>query len=366
MASSHSPPSLTTNALFGAMDDQSAALIVQLQLEDIATIFATSKGKRRASEALNDQEYALQLCRQDLETNMVTLTDRAMGQSIARAVQEDRHILAREAEIEATVARDHRLACELEGRTAPLAAAPAPAPAPSSLATRSSSDAAAAAAAEDEYLAKLLALYVSESEGAKLLMASAGDSSGGGEAGPGRESSSRGAKRQRTAAVDRRCEACRDEKKFFDVATLPHCRHDYCRDCLDQLFRLAMTDETLFPPRCCRQPIPVRDVRIFLTADTAREFERKRPELETPNRTYCRVQTCLAWIPPRHIHNDVGTCPACFMTTCTICKGEAHFGDCPNDEATQLLLQTADTSGWQRCYKCRRVVELNYGCNHIT
>lgn len=339
------------------MDDQSAALILQLQIEDIATIFAASKGKRRASEALNDQEYALQLCQQELETTMAILNDRVMGQSISRAVQEDRHILAREAETEATIAQDRRLACQLEGRAVPAVAAAPSAPS----AMGSSADAAAVATAEEEYLAKLMALYVSEAEGTKLLTAS----TDGGTV-PRCESSSRGAKRQRTAALERRCEACRDEKKFFDVATLPHCRHDYCRNCLDQLFRLSLEDETLFPPRCCRQPIPFRDVRVFLTADTAREFERKRPELETPNRTYCRLPTCSTWIPPRNILNDIGTCPSCGTATCTICKDATHPGDCPNDETTQMLLQTADASGWQRCFQCRRVVELNYGCNHMT
>jgi hypothetical protein len=30
------------------------------------------------------------------------------------------------------------------------------------------------------------------------------------------------------------------------------------------------------------------------------------------------------------------------------------------------VLQTADENGWQRCYSCRRLVELDLGCNHIT
>ncbi|KAF4307846.1 Zinc finger RING/FYVE/PHD-type protein [Botryosphaeria dothidea] len=168
MASSHEASSISPNVLIGAMDDQSAALILQLQIEDIATIFAASQGKRRASEALNDHEYALQLCQQELETTMTILNDRVMGQSISRAVQEDRHILAREAETEVTIAQNRRLACQLEGRAVPAVAAAPSAPS----AMGSSSDAAAVATAEEEYLAKLMALNVSEAEGAKLLNAS--------------------------------------------------------------------------------------------------------------------------------------------------------------------------------------------------
>ncbi|KAF4537569.1 Zinc finger RING/FYVE/PHD-type protein [Lasiodiplodia theobromae] len=355
--------------IIGAMDEQSAALVLQLQLEDIATIFATAKGKGRADDSTaDDAAYALRLHQQDLEASMVILEDRKMCQSIARAVQDDQHILAREAEAEAVAVRDRRLAHQMDGQ--PNAAATAAGSAggigfpgfrPSGEGEEEMSD---RAIADCENLAKLTALYMSEADGAAML------SSGlffDDDDEPKGESSSRAAKRQRTAAaIERRCEACRDDKKFFDVATVPHCRHDYCRDCLDQLFRLSMTDESLFPPRCCRQPISLDDVRMFLSTETAREFQRKKPELETPNKTYCHVQSCSAWIPPQSITDEVGVCPRCRLQTCTICKGSTHVGDCPWDEATQQLLQTADGSGWQRCYKCRRVVELHTGCNHIT
>ncbi|KAK0650154.1 hypothetical protein DIS24_g7131 [Lasiodiplodia hormozganensis] len=355
--------------IIGAMDEQSAALVLQLQLEDIATIFATAKGKGRADDSTaDDAAYALRLHQQDLEASMVILEDRKMCQSIARAVQDDQHILAREAEAEAVAVRDRRLAHQMDGQ--PNAAATAAGSAggigfpgfrPSGEGEEEMSD---RAIADCENLAKLTALYMSEADGAAMLSSGLFFDS---DDEPKGESSSRAAKRQRNAAaaIERRCEACRDDKKFFDVATVPHCRHDYCRDCLDQLFRLSMTDESLFPPRCCRQPISLDDVRMFLSTETAREFQRKRPELETPNKTYCHVQSCSAWIPPQSIADEVGVCPRCRLRTCTICKGSMHVGDCPWDEATQQLLQTADGSGWQRCYNCRRVVELNTGCNHI-
>lgn len=355
--------------IIGTMDEQSAALVLQLQLEDIANIFATAKGKGRADDSTaDDAAYALQLHQQELETSMVILEDRKMCQSIARAVQDDQHILAREAEAEAVAVRDRRLAHQMEDQPDAAAAAGSigfPGFRPGGEGEEGIPD---RAVAQCENLAKLTALYVSEADGAAMLSSGwfLDDDNDDDDDEPKGESSSRAAKRQRTAAINRRCEACRDDKKFFDVATVPHCRHDYCRDCLDQLFRLSMTDESLFPPRCCRRPISLDDVRMFLPMETAREFQRKRPELETPNKTYCHAQSCSAWIPPQSISDEVGVCPRCRLQTCTICKGSTHVGDCPWDEATRQLLQTADGSGWQRCYSCRRVVELHTGCNHIT
>ncbi|KAL1637250.1 hypothetical protein SLS58_009437 [Diplodia intermedia] len=361
MASSspHSAPPLPQldPLIVGAMDDQSAALVMQLQLEDIANIFAKTQGNRRAddSDATDNQAYALRLAQQDLEATMTVLKDRMMSLKIAH-----------ETETEAISARAHRLAHRMDGDPdATAAAAPTPAPrvgggggggeevmqggGDGEMPNRADAE-------RDNILAQLAS--------GRFFDDDDDDSNSNGK--PKAESSSHAAKRECTITIDRRCEACRDDKKFFDVATMPHCRHDYCRECVDQLFRLSMTDETMFPPQCCQQPISLDDVRMILPVDTAREFQRKKPELETPNKTYCHRQACSTWIPPRNISDDVGTCPKCYLQTCTICKGTTHDGDCPRDEATQLLLLEADNNRWQRCYKCRSVVELNTGCHHIT
>ncbi|GKT52609.1 uncharacterized protein ColSpa_12790 [Colletotrichum spaethianum] len=49
-----------------------------------------------------------------------------------------------------------------------------------------------------------------------------------------------------------------------------------------------------------------------------------------------------------------------------MCKGAEHKDqDCAQDILTQDLLQIAAANGWQRCFSCRRIVELEHGCNHI-
>ena len=152
---------------------------------------------------------------------------------------------------------------------------------------------------------------------------------------------------------------------FVHVARLP-CRHEYCRECLDGLFEASMTDESLFPPRCCRQPIPVASVRLFLKLELVQEFARKTIEFGTPNRTYCHSPTCSTFIHPRNIDGESAYCDQCGRHTCVTCKAAGHTGDCPHDTALQQVLETAQDMGWQRCYSCRSVVELEHGCNHMT
>ena len=56
-----------------------------------------------------------------------------------------------------------------------------------------------------------------------------------------------------------RCVACGYEKDFLEVARVPRKNgHGYCRECLNRLLQLLMTDETLFPSRCCSVLPPVR------------------------------------------------------------------------------------------------------------
>ncbi|KAK3345570.1 hypothetical protein B0H65DRAFT_425427, partial [Neurospora tetraspora] len=164
----------------------------------------------------------------------------------------------------------------------------------------------------------------------------------------------------------RECVICRDHFRSDEVATVP-CHHDYCRPCLVSLFTAAMTDESLFPPRCCSKPINLDQCRFLLGPQLVGRFLAKKLEFETPNRTYCSQPTCSFFIPPLFIRQDVATCVKCGHKTCGLCRGQAHTGtDCPGDPAAQEVLAMAEREGWKRCHSCKRMVELKYGCNHIT
>lgn len=162
-----------------------------------------------------------------------------------------------------------------------------------------------------------------------------------------------------------RCVACTDNANPNDIVRAP-CGHNYCRDCLQNLFSSSMKDETLYPPRCCKRPIPLGDARKVLPKDLASEFVNRKDEMETRDRTYCYDPRCSTFIRPYTINGTLARCSRCRQTTCTDCKNQWHFGDCPRDEAVEELLATATENHWRQCPECKRVVELVYGCNHIT
>lgn len=321
------------------LDTDSARVMIELLKLDIEEMRKASKGKHRRGES-PDSEIAIRTLEAELDSLQTIVEDRSFSMSIARAVSTDAHVIQQDRLQDAEVYNfdippDHRLQA--------TTLADAEGSADSESQTQEP---------DDELLRKLEALYVGFPGEDELDEA---------------ESSSWATMRARpkTPQPTAVCTSCGDRRIFYDVARCP-CKHEYCRECLANLFQTSMTDESLYPPRCCNQSIPVDPNRVFLPSSLVSEFKERKIELDTPNRTYCHVPTCSTFITVECIKNDIGTCGRCGEQTCAICKQKSHPGDCPEDPAIQELLEIAAEKKWQRCSSCSRVIELFLGCNHIT
>ena len=126
---------------FESMDDDTARLVIQLQLDDLAQRTVTFEDNPEAFDA----DLAVTLLRRDLETAQIFLEDRCMSRSITAAVIQDGHIVAVHATEEEEARRDHYLArrMSLERVDVPEPAQPPP-------------------VLEDPELARLAGAYVSE------------------------------------------------------------------------------------------------------------------------------------------------------------------------------------------------------------
>ena len=316
----------------------SEALALQLQLEEIEDFRAASKGKELEGD-ISDRDYALTIQAEELEKALLLRSDRNMSVSISRAVETDADVMNAIRAEEDSTHQDRRLACSLGGVERP---------------SKPSNEDFACIDPSDEVLRQLALLNVCEEA----------CNSSNKQIEPSKPSSSKGVPATgKDGPRKLLCVSCAEEKLFFDVLKVP-CGHNYCRACIVDLFEASTSDESLFPPKCCRQQIPVNT--DFLHPSLISKVNAKCIEFSTPNRTYCHRETCFTFIPLEHIHGDVGTCPSCHHQTCTHCKQDTHRGDCPNDPALQSLMELARESGWMKCYSCDRLVELDTGCNHIT
>ena len=168
------------------------------------------------------------------------------------------------------------------------------------------------------------------------------------------------------------CLICNESSLYFEtLKTL--CGHYYCRDCLVAFVELCTRDETIFPLSCCQNPIPVEDVLPTLSLELASLFLQKNAEFSVfvGDRLYCSNPNCCIFLGSseggRRLLLSLSSgieCPECLVKTCPRCKDPAH----PDDEGcgVSALQALAICEEWQTCPGCNTVVELNFGCNHIT
>lgn len=337
--------------VYASMDDDTAKYILELQLQDLGAVVSTQKGKKRLAETPPDLDLALKLHKQELTAKLQCLGDIRLSHSIGRAVIDDGAAMASAQYEEQHAVRDRRMARELAGENPALA--------------RQDDREGLLGSALNGPVASFRSLTSWVPLGG--FMQDFGV--------PARTYESAEPVKSNTvvksiegASSDsgkKSCVACLDNVSVKDIIKAP-CSHEYCKTCLERLYKDALKDESLFPPRCCRRPIPLSVACKVLDPQTILKIDRKTIELATVDRTYCSTSTCQQFILPHFIHGNVSECPDCDTLTCVGCNKNTHQGNCKEAINLPEFLQVATDSGWQRCFKCRSFVELNTGCNHIT
>ena len=97
------------------------------------------------------------------------------------------------------------------------------------------------------------------------------------------------------------------------------CGHIYCKNCLKTMFDTNVNDEYHFPPRCCRQFVPIDHLQDVLPQETLSLYHRKVEEYSTPHRLYCSNKTCTQFLGPRQDRASHISCSSCKTSTCAHC-----------------------------------------------
>ena len=166
------------------------------------------------------------------------------------------------------------------------------------------------------------------------------------------------------------CTICDGSYRYLEAFNTP-CDHYYCRGCFEALVEAFTRDESLFPLRCCQDPIPVAQVLPALPSKLRALFEQKHAEFSifSKDRLYCSNPNCSTFLGSSQGRLSlVGIeCLHCHVSTCPQCKESAHPGEeCGVSASNEALQALAKTQGWQTCPGCSAVVELNLGCYHMT
>ena len=161
------------------------------------------------------------------------------------------------------------------------------------------------------------------------------------------------------------CSVCGDSvRPYFTVRLV--CSDVYCKPCLKSFFLRVAKDESLFPPKCCRQPIDISTIEADFSVEELTTYRSAELEFTSTDRVYCADPECAKFIPMPQRTHDYASCEACSAGTCMHCKALAHDEGCPADEARQSLINFADEQGWKPCFGCGEMVFRYEGCDHMT
>lgn len=340
---------------FDSIDSQTLAVAIQIYLDDVNDFKTHRKGKNRQDD-ISDEDVAVEAWQAELQAFSQLATDRVLCESIARAVGQDADLIEVSVQEDIQAAEDRNTALRMSGQGAATGPPRSSTPALPDL--------------DEELEVKLRELNLPLSAKYDSQTTTAEPSSADATRKPGEcrpQCCDSGPTRPSPQVA---CIACSDafaQEKTWHVP----CGHDYCHGCIKTLVTASIADESLFPPRCCNQALPLLDPSSagfeFLPAKLRLQLISKKDEFETVDRTYCHIATCSTFLSTKaDIRSDIGDCPACHALTCAICKGAAHDGGCPKDTASQEVLRIARENGWQQCHGCKRLVELDTGCNHMS
>lgn len=341
---------MTSSAIVGhptqsiPLDDEILALT--LQLEEISYRNETRKGKNAANK-VPDLEVAYADYLAEIETQLTSLKDIRLAHSIANAVDTDAQAISELAQAETQAQEDRQYAMRFNSNDAPVEAPP-----PYTQQLRNDF-------VEDEVVRRLAALMTTDES-----LYEEPES----EAGPSVPYAKRQASALKMLSQEFQCSICRE---YFRSAQMivTKCKDRYCADCMKTFFMRATRDESLFPPRCCKQEIPLQLVAKHMSTVELAAFEYASLEFTTADRVYCSNHQCGKFIPPTKIESGSNrmVCDHCTAATCSTCKNAYHYnGDCPDDPALRQTRELAREMGWQSCYRCSAVVQIKSGCNHMT
>ncbi|TCD67541.1 hypothetical protein EIP91_012295 [Steccherinum ochraceum] len=221
-------------------------LVAELTLQDIQDIQDGRKGKSRYNTVPTDEEIAFQLYAEEANGLLAFAGDAILARSIDDALKTDRGIIRQMVAMENVAFRDRQYALALSQGRAPPSTSPGPSSGPSSHESRTPR--------------LTLDLTSNQPVTEARFVSKAGSS-----------------KSQNASSAEKfECIICM-EKIRKTVVTAP-CGHHYDLKCLIDLFRSTLTDESLFPPRCCQRPFIFDDVRHYFDEDLVTAFRKKAVE----------------------------------------------------------------------------------------
>ncbi|KAM0045896.1 putative IBR domain, Zinc finger, RING/FYVE/PHD-type, E3 ubiquitin ligase RBR family [Helianthus debilis subsp. tardiflorus] len=165
------------------------------------------------------------------------------------------------------------------------------------------------------------------------------------------------------------------------------CTHGCCYSCVKQHVEVKLLNSVL--PKCphegCGNELRIESCEKFLTPKFTEMMRQllKEDSIPVAEKVYCPYPKCSTLMSktealrhPRSVYGfGARTCYKCHGNFCVYCRVPWHENltcdEYKRRKSTSLVEESklknlAARKLWQLCIKCRRYIELEAGCNHLT
>ncbi|XP_026454856.1 uncharacterized protein LOC113356058 [Papaver somniferum] len=183
------------------------------------------------------------------------------------------------------------------------------------------------------------------------------------------------------------CNICLEDISVMQIFTVKGCSHRYCCSCMRQHVEVKLLNGVA--PRCpfdgCKSMLNLDNCKQFMTPKLIDMMSKRIKEDSIPvtEKVYCPNPKCSNLMSktniPKCVYNQstnehlCGKCMKCNGYFCFKCKVPWHNGvTCEAYQAQKAseddekLKNLADTKLWRQCKNCNHMIELVWGCYHIT
>lgn len=190
------------------------------------------------------------------------------------------------------------------------------------------------------------------------------------------------------------CPICLEGKNRIDIFRVSECLHSFCLSCIVQ-HAVVKVQAGQVPVRCphvgCNKTLDLAQCQTILSPKWFDLLNKRIIEVNMPEseRVYCPFPKCSALMNRKDLLASIdgassstlllatpSRCVECIRMFCVECRVPWHTAmSCqqyqqlpPNlrDAQDAKLYQLAENHKWQRCKKCKRMIELAEGCYHMT
>lgn len=185
------------------------------------------------------------------------------------------------------------------------------------------------------------------------------------------------------AVVEIECSICAEIRPHTSFISTNGCDHDYCSDCITQHAEVKISDGNSHiecPHQNCCHCYDMQQCRLLLSQKSFEILETRQMEAAIPSslKLYCPFKDCSAFMEksedlPREKFVECWSCHRGFCLECNIpwhanqtCGEYRADAENRHRSGDEKLRDLVKRKHWQICTECKRVIELKYGCFHMT